>query len=89
MRKPRFCICENKGADQCAADQRVCFRNRESTIPLLPETEISSLLPSHFAISTTIFPLPLIRGEQLQDYGEILHTRDYKLPTGDLQEQCG
>ena len=30
MRKPAFCLCENKGADQllsnCAADQRLCFR---------------------------------------------------------------
>ena len=30
MRKPAFCICENKDADQlhgnCAADQRFCFR---------------------------------------------------------------
>ena len=29
MRKPAFCICENKAADQlhsnCAADQRLCF----------------------------------------------------------------
>ena len=30
MRKPDFCLCENKGADQlssyCEADQRLCFR---------------------------------------------------------------
>ena len=30
MRKPAFCICENKGADQlrvnCAPDQHLCFR---------------------------------------------------------------
>ena len=30
MRKPTFCICENKGADQlhsnCEADLRLCFR---------------------------------------------------------------
>ena len=40
MRKPAFCICENKDADQlcsaCAADQRLCFRYKDSTIPLLP-----------------------------------------------------
>ena len=39
MRKPGFCICENKGADQLCgkhvADQRLCFRNIDSTIPLL------------------------------------------------------
>ena len=47
MRKPDFCICENKDADQhCGnreADQRFCFRNTDSTIPLLPKSEISSL----------------------------------------------
>ena len=50
MRKPAFCICENKDTDQlrsnCAADQRLCFRYRDSTIPLLPTSEISSLQPS-------------------------------------------
>ena len=47
MRKPPFCKCENKDADQlrsnCAADQRLCFRYTDSTIPLLPKSEISSL----------------------------------------------
>ena len=37
MRKPDFYQCENKGADQlcsnCTADQRLCFRYTESTIP--------------------------------------------------------
>ena len=27
----------------CAADQRLCFRYTDSTIPLLPKSEISSL----------------------------------------------
>ena len=39
MRKPDFCICENKDADQLRgnreADQRLCFPNIDSTIPLL------------------------------------------------------
>ena len=39
MRKPTFCICENKDADQLRgnreADQRLCFRYTDSTIPLL------------------------------------------------------
>ena len=39
MRKPAFCICENKDADQLRgnreADQRLCFRYTDSTIPLL------------------------------------------------------
>ena len=43
-------ICENKGADQlhsnCKADQRLCFRYTNRTIPLLPKPEISSLWPS-------------------------------------------
>ena len=47
MRKPAFCICENKDADQLhgnrEADQRLCFRFTDSTIPLLPTSEISSL----------------------------------------------
>ena len=40
MRNPDFCICENKDADQLRgnreADQRLCFRYTDSTIPLLP-----------------------------------------------------
>ena len=47
MRKPAFGICENKDADQLRgnreADQRLCFRYSDSTIPLLPESKISSL----------------------------------------------
>ena len=49
MRKPTFCIWENKDADQLhgnrEADQGLCFRNTDSTIPLplLSKSEISSL----------------------------------------------
>ena len=50
MRKPDFRICENKDTDQLRgnreADQRLCFRYTDSTIPLLPKSEISSPLPS-------------------------------------------
>ena len=39
MRKPVFCMCENKDADQLRgnreADQRLCFRYTDGTIPLL------------------------------------------------------
>ena len=46
VRKPDYCLCENKGADQlrsnCEADQRLCFRYSDSTIPLLLKSEISS-----------------------------------------------
>ena len=54
MRKPAFCICENKDADQLRgnreADQRLCFRYPDSTIPLLPKSEISSLQQSSVAV---------------------------------------
>ena len=48
MRKPAFCICENKDADQLRgnrkADQRLCFRYKDSTIPLLSKSEIPKSL---------------------------------------------
>ena len=47
MRKHAFYICENKGTDQLhsnrAADQCLCIRYIDSTIPLLPKSELSSL----------------------------------------------
>ena len=49
VRKPAFCICENKDADELRgnreADQRLYFRYTDSTIPLLhvPKSEISRL----------------------------------------------
>ena len=56
VRKPAFCICENKDADQLRgnreADQRLCFRYTGSTTPLLPKYEISSLQPSFVAVQT-------------------------------------
>ena len=49
-RKRDFRLCENKGADQlcsnCTADQHLCFRHSDSTISVLPKSEISSFLPS-------------------------------------------
>ena len=45
MRKPAFCICENKDADQLRgnreADQHLCFRYMDSVIPLLSKSKIS------------------------------------------------
>ena len=45
MRKPAFCICENKYTDQLRgnreADQRLCFRYIDSAIPLFSKSEIS------------------------------------------------
>ena len=50
MRKLDFCLCENKDADQLhgnrEADQRLCFRYTDSTIPLLLKSEISSFYPA-------------------------------------------
>ena len=44
MRKPAFCICENKEADQLRgnseADQRICFGHIDNTIPMLSKSEI-------------------------------------------------
>ena len=54
VRKPAFCICENKDADQLRgnreADQRLCFRYTDSTIPILPKSEISMIYPSCMAV---------------------------------------
>ena len=50
MRKQAIRICENKDADQLRgnreADQRLCFRYMDSTIPLLSKSKISRLQPS-------------------------------------------
>ena len=49
-----FCICEKKDADQLRgnheADQCLCFRYIDSTIPLLSKPEIPSLYPSSVAV---------------------------------------
>ena len=58
MRKPDFCICENKDTDQllsnCAADQRLCFRYIDGKIPILPKSDISSLLLSSVAVQPNL-----------------------------------
>ena len=54
MRKSTFCICENKDADQLRgnreADQRICFRYIDCTIPLLSKSETSGLKASSVAV---------------------------------------
>ena len=54
MRKPAFCICKNKAADQLRhngkADQCLCFCYTDSTIPQLPKSEISSIQPSSVVV---------------------------------------
>ena len=58
MRKPAFCICENKGADYLrgkrAADQRLYFRYICSTILLLSESKISNLSPSSVVVQPSL-----------------------------------
>ena len=58
MVKTRFCLGENKGADQlcsnCKADQRLCFRYMDSTIPFLLKSEISSFQPSAIAAQASL-----------------------------------
>ena len=58
MRKQAFCICENKDADQLhgnrEADQRLCFRYKDSTIPLLPKSEIISLKLSSLCLQPVL-----------------------------------
>ena len=60
MRKPAFCICENKDADQlrgdCEADQHLYFRYTDSTIPLLPKSKISRAQPSSVAAQPGLCP---------------------------------
>ena len=46
MRKPVFCIVADQLFGYCAADQHLCLRHIDGTIPLLPKFEISSLWPS-------------------------------------------
>ena len=58
MRKPVFCICKNKDADQVggalAAEQRICFHYIDSIIPLLTESEISSFYPFSVAVQPSL-----------------------------------
>ena len=58
-RKPAFPISKNKGPDQLrgnrAADQRLCFRYIDSTIPLLPKSEISRLWPSSVSVQPGLY----------------------------------
>ena len=62
MRKPDFCLCENKAADQlrsnCEADQRLCFCYSDSTIPLLLIAKISSFQPSSVAAQADLCRKP-------------------------------
>ena len=56
MGKPTICIGENKDADQLRgnreADQRLCFRYSDSTIPPLLNSKISSFWSASVAVQT-------------------------------------
>ena len=58
LRKPAFCIYEDKGADQLrdkhAADQRLCFRKICSTLTLLSKSEISILKQSSVVVQPSM-----------------------------------
>ena len=75
MSKPAFCICENKGAAQlhsnCAADQCLCFHYIDSTIPLLPKSEISSVLP--FCGSTARYVSDLVGNPEDRFSHDVAH----------------
>ena len=59
MRKPAFCMCKNKDADQLRGnretDQRLCFRYIDRTIPLLSKSIISRLKLSSVAVQSGLF----------------------------------
>ena len=59
MRKPGFCLCENKVADQlrsnCDADQRLCLHCSDSTIPPILITKISSSSPSSRTVQVSLY----------------------------------
>ena len=69
MRKPDFCLCKNKGADQLLsirkADQRLCFHYMDSTILLLSKSENFKLLV-FFCDYTVRFMLDLVENPEDQ-----------------------
>ena len=65
MRKPDFCPCKNKGADQlcsyCTADQHHCFCYTNSSVPLLLTLYIQSFkFLAFFSDFTARFVLDLV-----------------------------
>ena len=53
MKKTDFCKCKNKDADQLPCD-RATDQSIDSTIPLLPISKISSILPSSVVAQTCL-----------------------------------
>ena len=56
MRKLDYCLYENKGAVQlrsnCEADQHLCFRYMDSTIPVLLKSDFTSVLAASVTVQT-------------------------------------
>ena len=78
MGKPDFRLCENKGADQlcnnCTADQRLCFRYMDSTIPLLLLSELGNLKLLAFLYSCTgRFVLDLVENPEVRSSCIVAH----------------
>ena len=80
MRKPDFCLCVNKGADQlrsnCEANQRICLRYTDSTVPLLSKSGIS------FCACTTRFVPDLVG---TQTVGFLTHRLIYSMVDAPLR----
>ena len=80
MRNPTFCICENKDADLLRgnreADQRLCFRYIDRTIPLLSNSECTAWFVSDqvgnqkvgFLMTRLIYFNAFITGTALQPF---------------------
>ena len=89
MRKPTFCICENKDADQLRgnreADQRLCFCLINSTVPLLSK-KVGFLMTR--LIYMEILPLPRIHEEQLSAAGERYGKKVHKVLAHYFIEAC-
>ena len=68
VRKPTLCICENKDADKLCgnreADKRICFRDMDSTIPILSKSEISSFYIAIFSGCADRFVSDLVENHE-------------------------
>ena len=58
MKKPAFCICQNKDPDQLrgnsAAEHHLCLCYINSTSPLPPKSKVSSLLPHSVVVHPSL-----------------------------------
>ena len=76
IRKPTTSIGENKGADQlcsnCKADQHLCFRFSDSTIPLLhnPRFQAASVPVQASVLVDWLVDWGLTSHQQLGSYGD-------------------